>query len=435
MNAKIKQIIFFFLVFVMPTQGITNNFFDSFKIPDSLYYRFSTENNIQKKIDAANDIIFYISDKEPSKILTKAQRLIFIADSVDYLNGLFDATNNLGIIFLRLSQFLQAISCFEECLKITKELKDKGREAAIVSNIALVYSELNMFEKAIDYHLEALKIRENRKDTLAISLSYNNLAMTYHYKSDYSTALKYYKKAIEVQLAHNYKVPLANSYNNLGQLFFDMYADTLTWTLDSAEFYFLKAYNQYFFEDNKVNVAKTLLNIGNTYALANNFEKAIDAYRAALNIQKQLTDSLSMALTYYNMGLLFFNLNEDNRAVEFIKNSLTIAQKFNHAALIKDNSRELFEFYSKKNNYQLANFYAQLFFALNDSLMEVTRLQLYETFTGKFNFQYFENYQLKKENIKYKNFFVISSVVLVLSIVCCILIFKRYYKLAGKNFK
>lgn len=401
-DMKTLGFIIVFQIYSFSLLALPVSVFEGFPLPDSLRTKMVTAREDKRQIDALNDICSYFSDKMPRQTIPVAQKVVYWADSLHYEKGLLDATNNLGILFYRTSQYTQAIACFNEGLKIAEKLDDAGRQAAVLSNLGLVYTELSEFQRAIDFHQQALKIREKRKDTLAIALSLNNLGMTYHARGDWNMALSYYQKAVRTLEPTPYKLALANTYNNIGQLFFTCYCDTATWAADSAEFYFMKAYTRYTVDDNRVGVVKTLINLGNTYAVLGNAEKAIDAYRAALNQQRQMADSAGMALTLFNMGVLFDDLGDTKRSSEYLLESLKLAELHRQGELSRDIYEQLFELARKGNDYAHATFYAARAFAINDSLNSLAKQLLIEQFQGKYNFQEIENTLLSAELTKWQ---------------------------------
>lgn len=407
--------------------------FKDFPLPDSLSTRISSAKDSREKIDALNDACYFFSDKMPQLVLPVAQKLVYWTDSLQYTKGLFDATNNLGILFYRTSQYTQAVACFNECLNIADKIGDLGRKAAALSNIGLVYAELSQYQRSIDFHQQALRIREKRNDTMAIALSLNNLGMTYHARGDWNVALNYYQKAIRMLEFTPYKNVLANTYNNVGQLYFTCYHDTSTWAADSAELYFMKAYTRYTTDNNRIGVIKTLINLGNIYAAVGNAEKAIDAYRAALNQQRQLGDSAGIALTLYNMGVLFDETGDPKRAGNYLMESLKIAKAYNLSELCSDLYKQLFYLARKDKNYPLATLYATSFFDINDSLNELSKKLLIEQFQGKYNFQEVENAILNAKTQKWQRIGWITIGMVVLMIIGLVLLLRRQNKHGKKD--
>ncbi|MCX7986114.1 MAG: tetratricopeptide repeat protein [Bacteroidales bacterium] len=396
------SLVIFFHTVAMLSIALPSNPFSALTLPDSLKAKLNRAEDEKQKIDIFNDVCYYFSDKTPQQIIPIAQKIVFWADSVDYKKGLFDATLNLGILFFNTSQYTQALACYKECLELAEDMDDTGRKAATISNMGLVFTSLSQYQKAIDYQHKALKIRERRKDTLAIALSLNNLGMTYHTKGDWNVALHYYRQAIHLLEGTPYKNTLANTYNNLGQLFFTCYNDTATWAADSAEYYYMKAYTRFSVDDNRLGVIRTLINLGNTYSITGSRERAVDAYRAALNLQRQSGDSSGIALTLFNMGILFDEMGDSKRGKEYLLESLRIAKNYNLAELSRDIYQQLFHMNEKNQNLSEAVLYASKFFAINDSLNEMSKKLLIEQFKGKYNFQEVENALLSSQLIRWK---------------------------------
>ncbi len=400
------------LLFSMSIQAFEKKISAS-QLPDSLKLKLNQAKTIEHKIDAANDICYYLIGNYMNQAEILVKEVLRYADSVKYTRGALDANINLGILFYRKSKYVQSLSCYKEAYSLAEKLNDKGRQAAILNNMALVYTELNYYSKAIELNLQALKLRTKSNDSIAIAMSFNNLGMTYHSKRDFLMANHFYQQALQIVNLTNNKGLKANTYNNLGQLFLEMHSDSIPWAADSALNYFMKAYINYYAIDDQIGVSKTLINIANAYASMQNSDKAIDSYRSALNIQRQLRDSANMALTLYNMGLHFIELNEDKRAYDYLKNSLELAQKTMQKTLERDILQKLFELATKFNLNNDAINYAQLYFIINDSLSEIEHQQLAEAYMGKYNFQLIQTDSISTQLKTYRLITLILSFLMI----------------------
>ena len=58
--------------------------------------------------------------------------------------------NNLGIAYVELRRFEEAIGCYEQSLAICEETGDRHGEGMTLSNLGIAYRELRRFEEAID---------------------------------------------------------------------------------------------------------------------------------------------------------------------------------------------------------------------------------------------------------------------------------------------
>jgi tetratricopeptide (TPR) repeat protein len=380
-------------------------------VPDDMknkYYRASTS---IEGVDALNDICFYLNNVDPIKAGELSKYSLRVSDSLNYLLGLYDANNNIGISFYRTAKYQQALTCFRQAEEYAKILGNKDKEAAVISNIALVYIELSDYERALIFNNKALKIRSLKKDSSAIAISFNNIGMCYHRKGDYTDALSYYYKAYELKKEQNDKDGVANTANNIGQLFFEMYFDSTKWAIDSALIYFLQAYNFYTSTANQVGLAKVLLNIANVYSNGSDHEKALNAYRAALNAQKFINDSAGLSLAYYNMGLQYLELSDYDMAENHFHKSLNVAERFDLKELRKDNYKQLFLINNKKGDFKTASSYADQLIVVDDCLDELSRITLIDQYNGKYEYQVFENMNLQKSKSRTQLWLIIVTVI------------------------
>ncbi len=408
-NRKLALLISIWLNIIVSSASI-KEVFEKLATPDSLKEKYFSTQNSEKKVDVLNDIGFFFTSRNPESAITISHIALKISDSLKYEYGQYDAQNNMGIAFYRSSRFKQALACFNTAYDIAKNMNSKNKMAAIFSNMALVYNLLSDYEKALKYNFEALKIRTSDHDSIGIAISYNNLGTTYHYKSEFSQALEYYIKALKIKQAQHDKEGIASTYNNIGQLFFEMYSDTSVWVLDSALEYFLKAYYAWNSTSNKAGLSEVLPNIGNIYSLKNLNDRASDAYMAALNVQKQAQDSAGIALTFYNMGILNYNLSNFKLSKEYFDKSIQIARKYLIADLVKDNLKMLFMLAGNKGDYKTAYLHANEYVLLNDSLSELAHKHLVEDYLGKYEYRVSENMNLQKAINKAKTWMIILSV-------------------------
>jgi tetratricopeptide (TPR) repeat protein len=206
---KVKYILSVIAIFyTVSMYSAIDNLFNKFIIPDSLKNSFIQSKNQEDKIRALNDIGFYLSGNNPVNSITISNLALVMADSIKYEDGIFDATNNIGIAYYRSSKFKQAIEWFAKAKQIAESMDNDKKLASTYSNMALVYNYLSDYTKALKLNNEALKIRTSLKDSGGIATSYNNIGTTYHYKTEYKTALEYYNKALSIKKILNDKMEL-----------------------------------------------------------------------------------------------------------------------------------------------------------------------------------------------------------------------------------
>lgn len=403
-----------------------SNIVNDSMIPDSLRARYAKANVAQVKVDVLNDICFYLSTRNPEEAINISREALRISDSLKYLEGLYHANNNIGLAFYISSKYQQSLSCFSLALESAKDLDDKKKEASVLNNMALVYNMLGDYEKAIKINQDALKIRLKLNDTSEIAKSYNNLGITYHKKNEFSKALSFFRRSISLKEKQGDNESVASTYNNIGQSFFEMVSDTSMWALDSAYYYYMKAYNRWAFSNDKSGMGKVLTNIGNFYSFKNQENQALDAYRAALNTYKQVDDSVGIATALYNMGIMYYNKGDYSESKEKFELSLSISRTYNSIENIRDNLKILFSLAIDNKDYKTSSLLANEYLAINDSLNEIMRRQLIENYQGKYDYQLIESSNLQQKVSTSKIIiYILSLATLALAIAVSYLLFKK----------
>jgi Flp pilus assembly protein TadD len=106
--------------------------------------------------------------------------------------------NSLGVAYDELGQYQQAIGCFQEALRI------KPDNAKTWNNLGVTSGKLGQLKQAIGYFQEALRIKPDDAET------WNNLGISHSMLGQYQQAIKYFQEALRI------KPDDAEMWNNLG---------------------------------------------------------------------------------------------------------------------------------------------------------------------------------------------------------------------------
>ena len=188
-----------------------------------------------------------------------------------------------------------------------------------------------MVVKAWEYYEEGrfIKMEKLSRELLEYSLKHNipkGIAEGYYYlgvayfsMGNKSKALEYANKAVEYSIdKDNYRWK-AYSHTLVGEIMRDLkkYKDALKHfkiALDLAEK-----------NGNKKMLPAALANIGNIYFEKGELNKAVEYYRRGLKIAKEINLRKSyIALNSYNLGITYYRLKKYSEAVKFLKEALNI---------------------------------------------------------------------------------------------------------------
>lgn len=356
-----------------------------------------------------NQNALYNKALETHKLVIKLKS----ASSKYSAKSLVSSNNDIGVTYANLGDYNNAIMYFEYAIIALKKIKKaKSIEAAsILNNLGLAYGYIGNYSKALDYLQSSLNIRETLLKTnhIDIAVSLNNIGLIYDYLCDYNNSLKYYKLALEIleryygknhpktaityanigsiyQSQSNYDNALkcyeisleikksiygenhpdtASTYNNMASLYYDLmdYEKSLELselTLKILEYilgtshpltanmynnigllqsklgrnksalnYHLKALEvrEKINENNKnIHVAETYLNLGTVYGNLNDYNKAFDYSYKALDIYIEAFERnhITVSNCYNNLGYLYYYTNELKKSIQYYSLSLEI---------------------------------------------------------------------------------------------------------------
>ncbi|MCR4880395.1 MAG: GAF domain-containing protein [bacterium] len=241
---------------------------------------------------------------------------------------LADINTAIGYIEYFKNNLDNAISCFENALKIYMELKYDNKIAFCNAYIAL-FSYLKDKSRIIKTHtllndaLYSIKSDDSplANDIKAIVYLCNGI-VNYN-EGSYSQALNYYKKAMSMTIADS--LVYARILDNMGVFY-----------LRSSNFHIAMTYLQDAIEIKKrynipLDLATTKTLLGRYYISIENYPKALDELKETLSIISAYNDTISMARIKDEIAKIYINTTQYAKAEEIIENALKECESFkNH---------------------------------------------------------------------------------------------------------
>jgi two-component system NtrC family sensor kinase len=140
--------------------------------------------------------------------------------------GLAAGYNHIGLIHFDLDEYLNAISYFQEALKLNENIHDEGQEVYLLMRIAYAYSKNNQLDSASTYMQKAI----NKWRKLKLSDSFNGLFFELIGEiqfalNDRSLGFDYLEKSIQINQKNNFlltgaiaHIVIAGFYKEFGQI-------------------------------------------------------------------------------------------------------------------------------------------------------------------------------------------------------------------------
>jgi|GEM_PF-291445 len=228
---------------------------------------------------------------------------------------------NLGLAYYYLGEFRKAFECFEQALKISRELGDRLREGIWLGSLGNVYNYLGDQKKAIEYDEQALKIATEIRDRRGEGIWLGSLGNAYNYLGDQKKAVEYYEQALKIAKERKdrrregiWLGSLGNAYN---------YLDNQKKAIEYDE-QALKISREL---GDRRSEGIWLGYIGDAYNNLRNHKKAIEYYEQGLKIAKELGDRQNEGIWLGYLGKTYNYLGESRKAIEYLKHAQKISKE------------------------------------------------------------------------------------------------------------
>ncbi len=253
--------------------------------------------------------------------------------------GMAAANNALGLIALGLGQHDEAISHFNEDLRLRASGVDYFFRARAFNNIATAYWQLDEYQAASNAYMQALRMFTGRNDLsldqiLRLSVeqlatsgdlsemanTLNNLALARTSLGDVDQAEVFWQKAIRLARSNNDNMRVALSELNLGKMYQQQgRLEPALQNLESALIAYQLLNNNYW-------VGETLTGLGNVYASIGEHFQALEFYQQTLELnvenQRQRANTLTqMAISNWKLGNIIIADNQFTEAYTSFANS------------------------------------------------------------------------------------------------------------------
>ncbi len=224
-------------------------------------------------------------------------------------------------------------------------------------------------ELALNAFFNCLEAARKEKYTVGVGVAYSSIADAYSVMGNSNNARSYYNKAISISRQTNDSIFLAAILLNAGDEYFK------NQKYDSATLYFHESGIIFKKKDYLIGTAYNLGNLGMVYAEQDQDDRAEENITAAIEILTDLKDyyPISVYLTY--MSDIYLKKNQWNAALKYAKRSLELAQKYMLKDQISEANLKLSELYEKTGNYKLSNEYYKNHIKYRDSVINLKAIE------------------------------------------------------------
>lgn len=238
----------------------------------------------------------------------------------DY-RGIAKCENLLGTIYGDKGDFKKARKHFELSLSFLNPKKDKTIYGMLEVNLGILNNILQNYDEAFNYYQRALIIFEKENNLRRIAEVTGNIGVLYLHKEEYNLALKSFDKSFSYSQKADVLNPMCVALLNKALI----YTKLNDYPLANA--FADKAMEIAFKINDRVSIADIYKIKGIIERYLRNFQLAENHFQTSLRINAELDNSLNLAETNYEIGLLYKDMKKDKDSKKYLNLALTEFKK------------------------------------------------------------------------------------------------------------
>ncbi len=231
-----------------------------------------------------------------------------------------------------------------------------------VTLLSRAYDKKSEYDSAFYYLMKERDYALLFRDSAALYLTYSDLGWIYAFRKEYLKSIEQYKLAKQYfggyarikrnddKSNRNY----ARLLNSIGTMYIKLgeYDSSLTYLYSSLKL------------RKKINAPPKMIiaaeySIATCYIVMKDYEKAEAQFKKVLKLTVEHNDSVFMAKTYNNLGILYANRKKPDKAIEAYHKALTISEKLGMKRSSAHSYHNLGDLYLEEGKYGLAKVFFQ----------------------------------------------------------------------------
>ncbi|NPD46967.1 tetratricopeptide repeat protein [Lentimicrobium sp. S6] len=389
---------------------------------DSIYDAALSLPNTKSRVDVLLNIYRKSLKARPIRfdILDTA---IFMAENLDYKEGLAYGHDRKGLNFRYHSNFQESLTEHMKSLNYYRQVVDTFGTLRCLNNLGVVLRKLNHEQEAMKYYLEALKMARSINNEKNIAISLNGIGNVFVNIEQYDKAMVYFREALALEKKNGNQRGINYDLSNIGEAFM------LTERYDSALYYYSEALVIGLKRNYKADYSVDYYNLAMLYQKQGDYITSNEYFQKAFPklIEYKVQRYLSNA--YINSGINYDHLQQPSLALENIQKGLEIAQNIETPEISIKAYQALSDHYIQATDYRLALESFQTVITLRDSIRsEETKrniASLESIYKKEIQDKEIQNYQTKAKLQKSQNIIQLLTIGFLLITVSVFIVISR----------
>ncbi|KAL9960719.1 hypothetical protein ACROYT_G034208 [Oculina patagonica] len=261
----------------------------------------------------------------------------------------------LGNLYQNLGDVKKATNCYEQQLKIAKEVGDRAGEGTAYGNLGTAYSILSCFRRATECHELQVKIANEVGDRASEGCAYGNLGNDHYRLGDYKRSIHYHELCLKISKETRDRVNEGSTYGNLGNAYSSI------GDLNKAKDYYVLRLQIANEVQDRAGIGRAYGNLGLIYRICGDVKKAIECHERHLQIAKDMRNKAEEGIACGNIGIAYRVLGDFQQAINYHELSLNIAKEVRDKAKEGSAYRDLGNDHYSIGDFKTAITYQELY--------------------------------------------------------------------------
>jgi serine phosphatase RsbU (regulator of sigma subunit)/tetratricopeptide (TPR) repeat protein len=207
--------------------------------------------------------------------------------------------------------------------ELAEQSKDSAQIAYTYNMLGSHYRVNGDLDKSIEFYRKSEAIRRIMNDSLSIAVCYNNLGISYMMKAEYDTGLFYWEKSLEIKLALGQEMAASSTMANIAIYYKDIgrVYEALEYINQALEIEM--RYQDY------LGVSHSYVLLGDLYAKIENYPKAIDSYKMALDYADTIKVEYEKIEPLYGLAMAYKTVGNYKEAMNTLEYWAVLYQRYN----------------------------------------------------------------------------------------------------------
>lgn len=276
--------------------------------------------------------LFQEGDRQYSNGLYKEailayQKAFLKAEAANDRLGTGRAFNSIGLAYYQLEEYSSALSNYQNALAVFQAINSSTNKAIVLNRIGLVYDKLGNLEESLDAYQQSLNLYSQVNENLGRSRVLHNLGLLYYKVGAYSLALEAYQKSLLFRQGLNDTLGEARIFQKIGNVYLDLGQHSRALEIYEKALSLSRGKGEPSVQE--IELQGWIYNgIGSVYVRSKNYSKALVFYLQSLESFEKANDRSGLVMALNNLGETYRLLKQYQKASDNLQKALEIAGGF-----------------------------------------------------------------------------------------------------------